>query len=192
MRRGLLIALCTFLFPYPALAADSSSSPPEEPKKNDDHHDVYISFSPLHLLFPVFEATAEFRLHERVGVAATGGIGSIRIPELTNRVTVYEFGGQFVGYPVGGFDHGMQLGAEVMFVGASASEGKVDVLAQGLSLGPFIGYKLATKVGFSFNIQAGFSYVAVRGSGQNHAGETSSAEASAFAPLLNLNVGWSF
>jgi hypothetical protein len=95
---------------------------------------------------------------------------------------------------IGTFDHGMQLGAEVQYLKVARSESnstEIAASAAGFALGPYVGYKLITSVGFTFEGNLGFQYVAARG-------EASSATASASAsektiiPLLNLNIGWSF
>jgi hypothetical protein len=184
--------------------ADEPSAPPPAPDMADDPHAgeddaerrVYVSISPLHLLAPVVELTAEVRVHRKIGVAAIGGYGQVRAAEGGPRFTVWELGAQFVGYAVGSFDHGMQLGAEVLYVGVSGedSAGSVSVsgAGNGLAAGPFVGYKLATKVGFSFNIQAGAQYMVARADATSSTGATAQSQQSSVIPLLNLNAGWSF
>jgi hypothetical protein len=183
----------------PAAPAD----PVLEPK--DEDRTAYISISPFHLALPMVELTGEFKAHRKIGVAVIGGVGSVTVngtstSGLTTTATkekfgVWEVGGQLVSYPVGHFDHGMQLGVEVLYMGLTGSNptGGVDVTgaANGLAMGPFVGYKLATRVGFSFNVQGGAEYVTARATA-NAGTATASASASAWIPLLNINVGWSF
>lgn len=184
----------------PSLAhADQPANPQPQEEKKDEDRSVYLSFSPLHLILPVVELQGEVKLHRQIGVALIGGYGSVKATSSIGenpRFTVWEVGGQFVGYPVGHFDHGMQLGVELLYAGVSTDEksGSVSVAgaANGLAVGPVVGYKLATKVGFSFNVQGGAEYVAMRAQASSNNGQTASARDSAIIPVLNLNVGWSF
>lgn len=163
-------------------------------KEVDEDRSVYISISPIHLIGPIVELTGEARLHRHIGVALIGGYGALKVDGVEERFKVWEVGGQFVGYPVGHFDHGMQVGLEVLYAGVSTNDNaKVTVAtATGLATGPFIGYKLATKVGFSFNVQGGVEYVFARADASSANGATASAEKKSVIPLLNANVGWSF
>lgn len=157
---------------------------------------LYLSISPLHLLLPVIELTAEARLSRNLGVSVLGGYGSVRPPTSNVRFDVWEVGGQFTSYPVGHFDHGMQLGIEAVYLGVSGNDStgnvKVAAAGTGFAAGPFLGYKLATKVGFTFNVQGGVEYVIVQADAKSSTGATSSAEATRWIPLVNANVGWSF
>lgn len=179
----------------PPAAADTPSGSAGDKSTARELNRVYLSFSPLHLIFPVVELMAEVRVHPRIGVAAIGAFGNVKTAGLS--VPVWEAGGQFVAYPVGNFDHGMQLGAELLYLGASAETGagqaKISGSATGLATGAFVGYKLATKVGFSFNVQAGASYLAATGTASNAtATATATKSESQWLPLVNANVGWSF
>jgi hypothetical protein len=51
---------------------------------------------------------------------------------------------------------------------------------------------LVTDAGFTFFAQGGFQYMVVKADAADNMGNTGSGEHSAFIPLLNLNVGWSF
>jgi len=55
-----------------------------------------------------------------------------------------------------------------------------------------VGYKLLTEVGFTFFVQAGFQYAALKADASSSAGNGSIATQSTVIPLLNLNIGWSF
>ena len=192
-----VVVASVFLFAAsPALAQSTPStaqSDPEDAKKEEPKaHTAYVSFSPLHLIFPVIELTGEVRLHRQIGIAAIAGYGSLAPPNpppgvKVSRFSVWELGGQFVGYPVGHFDHGMQLGMEALYVGVSGdmSSGNVSVsaAAQGLAVGPFVGYKYTAPIGFSVNMQGGAEYVVA---------QAESTTASTIIPLVNLNVGWAF
>jgi hypothetical protein len=190
----------------PAPAPSPVPAPTPEQKEEPKDHSVAILVSPLHLILPVVEITAEIRLHERIGVAVIGGIGSIDPYQFeqtkpppgvkTGRFTVWELGGQFVTYPVGHFDHGMQLGAELLYAGvagdAESATNSASGTAQGLSMGPFIGYKFTAKVGFSLALQGGVAYLTARADVKDAQGNTASSSDSEFGPLININLGWAF
>jgi hypothetical protein len=155
---------------------------------DDRSHDVALTFSPLHLVLPVVELQGEFNLGNAMSASAILGIGQASDANDIVNATVIEIGGQFTYYLVGGFDHGMQLGAEVLFVyltDADAVPG--GVFGGGLSLGPYIGYKVAADFGLTFMAQLGVAVMAVAA-----ASDDESASDSAITPLLNINVGWSF
>jgi hypothetical protein len=164
---------------------------PDVKKKEDEDRSLYLAFSPFHLFLPVIQVTAEGRLHRQFGIAGIGGIGSIKSGG--DLFTVWELGGQFVGYPVGHFDHGMQLGMQALYAGVSGSDPTrtVSGVGSGFDVGAFVGYKLATKIGFSFNVQGGAQYVVAHASASSGTASTSVTQ-STFLPLVNLNVGWSF
>ena len=177
-------------------ATASAQEPPaptmvEAEHEPDDGHRFYLSISPIHLLAPIVEVTAELRLSDKLGLAAVAGAGRLPLEEdgEEDSVSAFEVGSQLIAYPIGDFNHGLQVGGEIMYLHL-ASDGETETLsgsAQGLAVGPFVGYKLATDVGFSFNVQAGAQYVAARG--EDDEGES---YGSAVVPLVNANLGWSF
>ena len=133
-----------------------------------------------------------------LGIAAIGGIGSTSSDATvadvgTQKFSVYELGTQLVGYPLRPFES-LQLGAELMWihVGTKTFNGQpIEANAGGVALGPLVGYKLLTTIGFTFFAQGGFQYVAIKANASNET-DSASAKRSAFVPLLNLNIGWSF
>lgn len=160
-----------------------------------------ITFSPIHLANPVLEITGEFKASEQWSLALIGGGGSATaesdvIEDQT--FSVWEVGGQVRYYLLGDFDHGLQLGAEVLYVNVSndsieTAEGSFKGVASGVSAGPFLGYKIATDLGFTFDAQLGVARFGMAAEAENNTtGQTGTAEASDWGPLLNLNVGWSF
>ncbi len=161
---------------------------------------VSLTFSPIHLFFPVLEVTGEVRVARKLGLAVLGGYGSItseREPgDSTGSLTarVFELGAQARYYVVGSFDHGMQLGAELLYVHLDdAKKGSIVGSGQGVGFGPFVGYKIATRVGFTFDGQVGFQYVGVRAEAHDtESSDSAEASDSAIVPLFNANIGWSF
>ena len=72
---------------------------------------------------------------------------------------------------------------------------KVSGTGSGLAVGPLIGYKLVTSVGFTFEAQGGVQFAAVKADAKASDGassaQASDSDSSVF-PLLNLNIGWTF
>lgn len=170
-----------------AVVAAPSVALADEP---DVQHSVSLTFSPIHLAFPMFEATGEARLGDKLGAALilAGGTVGVTVNNVEQRGTAYEVGGQVRWYPVGSFIHGLQVGAELLYLHISLDDAYAGTVnGAGLALGPFIGYKIATNVGFTFDAQLGFEWMAARAESSS-----ASAEAKSIIPLLNLNVGWSF
>lgn len=156
---------------------------------------VSLTLSPIHLIFPVFELTGEVRLTDHFGLAGIFGYGSIEASDglETHRFKVLEAGGQLAGYVLAPFDS-LHFGVEVLYVNVSGDNrtGTVSGVGEGVAVGPFIGYKLITSVGFTFVAQGGAQYMAVRAEAKDTAGNTDSAEEKSVIALLNLNIGWSF
>jgi hypothetical protein len=142
--------------------------------------------SPIHLLIPMAEVTAEVRLAEKVGVSVIGGVGMFRDQDTNEKIALYEGGGSLRYYVTGSFRSGVQLGAEAVYVYASTNNTSVDVQANGLALSPFVGYKWMHHSGFTLEGQIGASYMAVHA-----ASMTAAASESKVGPMLNLQVGWS-
>lgn len=117
-------------------------------------------------------------------MALVGGAGGF-----TDDLTVWEAGAQLRWYALGSFRHGLQLGAELLYVHASGDLLLSDdeATASGAALGPFVGYKYAANFGLTVDVQAGAQYLAVAGDD-----EMDEDADSGVIPLLNLNVGWSF
>ena len=161
----------------------------QEVKPEPREHRVYVSFSPVHLILPFVELTGEFRLANKFGIAAILGAGH------TSNVTTFDIGAQGIWYPIGSFNHGMQLGAEALYTGGGATTSfggqSASATAGIFSIGPFIGYKLATDIGFSFCVQVGAAYYAGGASGSSTDGASVSVAGSGVMPLLNLQLGWS-
>lgn len=175
--------------------------PPAEPAKPSERESsgpfLSLTFSPLHLLSPVFELQVEGRVVPHFGAALIGGVGSIKSERGASGVpaqtfSAYELGAQLVGYPLQPFES-LQLGAELLWVKVSTESyngREITADAGGVAVGPFIGYKLVTRVGFTFFAQGGFQYLVAKADASDNLGNTASDERSAFIPLLNLNVGW--
>lgn len=168
--------------------------PSKEPTRR-----LSLTLSPLHLLNPIFELQIEAMVTPHFGVAAIGGFGSVEASSTDplvdeERFTAYELGLQLIGYPLRDFSS-LQLGAELLWIHVSTEnfDGReIRASAGGLALGPLLGYKLLSDVGFTLFVQGGFQYVAVRAEASNDAGDMAEDEQEAIIGLLNFNMGWSF
>jgi hypothetical protein len=99
-----------------------------------------------------------------------------------------------MGYPLKDFKS-LQLGAEVLWVrvsGDNLGDTEITGVADGVGIGPFVGYKVLTRAGFTFAVQGGFQYIAIRADASDNVGNTESAETQDVILLLNANLGWSF
>ncbi len=147
-----------------------------------EHHSIAITFSPFHAIGGVAEIAVEGKLGRRFGLAGIVGGGSSSVSKST-RAPLLEAGISPRWYLVGHFDHGLQLGAEVM--GAmSWNDSATAVSVAGI---PYVGYKVTAPVGFTFETQLGCGYRLALAQGGG-----ASATKSEVAPLLNLNFGWAF
>jgi hypothetical protein len=144
---------------------------------------VAITISPVHLVVPMAEVTAEIRVAPKVGVALIGGAGAVREETLDELIKLVEVGASVRYYVLGSFRKGLQVGGEVIYVHASTHDNSVMVRAEGLATSPFVGYKWTHASGFTFDGQLGVSFYTLR---------SDTAEEKAVDALLNLNVGWSF
>ena len=172
------------------VAAPAAPPPPEEAPRRI----VSVTFSPIHLIFPIAEVTVEGNINNKIGIAVIGGYGSLEATDgiQKRKLSAFEAGAHVNYYVIGSFDHGMQLGVEALYVKVATDDNvQVSGAANGLAIGPYVGYKIITRVGFTFEANGGVQYVAAKA---NATDGTSSAQKSdsKVIPLLNLNVGWSF
>ena len=142
---------------------------------------------------PVYQFTGEFKGHEDWGFGVLGGYGAMAT-EQDLSYSLFEVGGQFNYYALGNFNHGLQLGAQMLYRGVDGDVSS-ELSSSGVRVGPYVGYKIITNLGFTFNGQVGVQY--------NSAQDRASAEREsimakvtgteeAWGPLVRLNVGWSF
>ena len=174
---------------YPSAARQESGAPVVEARRPYPHRVFSLTISPLHLVLPVVELTGEYRALDKLGVALIAGAGKYTSDSGNISAGVFEVGGQLRYYVVGDFRHGVQLGAEVLYL--HLTDDQVTATGEGVAMGPFAGYKIITSIGFTFEGQLGVEYVAARAEARNGAVTASDTNA-AWIPLLNLNVGWSF
>ncbi len=181
----LILALIVSLAAGAAQAQTEPGPAPEPPIPS-----FALTLSPIHLVLPFVELTGEFKLADKIGLAVIAGAGTVKVTgtSVDTRVSVFEGGMSFRYYAIGDFRHGMQIGAEAIYLYASASKGSISASVNGAAVGPFIGYKYTARGGFTFDSQLGFARVGL--AGRSNDGDKNSV--SGWGPLLNLNIGWSF
>ena len=199
--RHVLLALLAALAPAAALADEAP-----EAGAGEELRDVAITFAPGNLLFlKTLKLNGELRLADEWGLQLSLGGGKL------NEVSIGEAGGQLRWYAVGDFDHGMQLGLEVLFLDVSTDVEElndqgipVDVEggARATAIGPFLGYKVAFDGGFTLETQLGLQHYGVEAYADADLSRLDDRldgmsallvhEVSLWLPLANLNLGWSF
>jgi len=146
----------------------------------DVQHSLSLTISPIHLLSPILQLTGEQRLADKIGVALILGAGAVT--EDGEYYGVWEVGGQFRYYLFGTFVHGMTIGSEVGYINDGGELDSPMDSYVGVRAGAFVGYKLATNIGFTLDVQLGDQYVYT----------ISEPSDSCWQPIMNLKVGWSF
>ena len=164
------------LVPASALAGD----------KTGEDFTGTVTVSPIHLTISIVELTGELQVIDDVGVGIIGGWG-----QYDDNTTIWELGMKGRYYLLGDFKTGLQLGGELLYIGANSSDSGVSATASGPSIGPFVGGKWTADFGLTLELQIGAQYFAVQGRGTDGT-NTATSEESGFGPLINLNVGWSF
>lgn len=184
---AVLLVPAAFAQDVPAIVA-----PPAAPLRQ-----LSVTLSPIHLSIPVVELTGELALQPKLSVAGILGYGTVKSESVVvEEVTVLEIGAQVRYYLLGDFEHGLQIGAESIYINASGSGSSgatgIKVSGAGLSLGGFLGYKVVTSMGFTFDAQLGAQRVGIGAEASASTGQTASTSENSVSPLLNLNVGWTF
>lgn len=228
LRRSLFASIPLFA----TILASTTPAAADEPDRVGDEapgaRSVSLTTNPISALFGIGLVSGEVALPRRsllpghrsidIGVGGWIGLGRTRSADLTglvpvwsscdglfscDRTTVFSVGGQVFAYPLGTFEHGLQLGVEAGFVhvqgtrhfnaayGRLASSiahvrglpdvGTSDVPLSGNAFVPglVVGYKLITRPGLTFNPQV--------------AGDVVLSDApTRLVPRLALNAGWSF
>jgi hypothetical protein len=145
-----------------------------------------VSWSPAHLVLPLVEMEAEFNVVPNMGLGLIAGVGSVSDASNTISATAYELGAQANYYFMKPFS-GLHAGVEGLYLTMGDVVQDSSVSGEGLSIGPYIGYKLVTSIGFTFVAQGGVAYLAMKAQSSS-----SMTTDKTIYPLLNLNIGWSF
>ena len=178
--KHLVLALSTMaLMSQPALAEDTPVGT------------TTISISPVHLAIGIFEAAAEFRFNEAVSLTLIGGAGSVEMVT-GEKVFVYEAGLQ-ARYYADDFE-GPHAGFEAVMLRASLEDGEsLSSTADGIAMGPLLGWKFVLDSGLTFDLQGGYQFlVGTAEAEDSESGETATDANSTTVVLVNINVGWTF
>jgi len=159
---------------------------------------ISVTWAPLLLVVPLIELTVEYRVANKLGVSVTVGAGRRTIEDEVYgdaKGTELEGGAQVRYYLIGDFDQGMQLGVQALEEYVKFDEplpaNVVAIAAGGFTVGAFLGYKIATRVGFTFEAQLGARYLVIEPATQGASGASFDG-IDKWQPLLHLNIGWSF
>ena len=190
---GSVAGLSLAAAPTPARAdapAISQSAPPRP-------RSLSLTFAPILLLGKearVLEVTGEARLTDTVGVGlmlAAGKITEQVVPLLPKEsATVLEAGLSARYYLVGDFRHGMQLGAETVYLRTSGDVIRVN--GDGLNLGPFVGYKYTAGFGLTLEVQLGYAVKIASRSNDVKGVRVPKSDDEKRRVFMHANVGWSF
>jgi hypothetical protein len=195
MSVALLTAVLVFAMDSTAHADDVYGGSTADPVSSETTNMLSLSISAPHLIAgPIFEVQLEFDASDKLSLAALGGWGqTVSEPDADTRVKldVWNAGGQVRYLADGNFDKNLHLGVEAMYTGVQEGPGDdqlgVFVHRRGLSVGPFVGGKYIAEVGLTVEAQVGIAYEGLVGEVSNSSGETGG-----FAPIANVNIGWSF
>jgi hypothetical protein len=153
-----------------------------------------VMWAPLRLIIPLVELTVEYRVRDQLGIVATIGAGrrTIEIGGTQVAGTELEAGLQVRYYVLRAFS-GLHLGAEVLDEYVTFDEplppNVLGAAAGGVTAGAFVGYKVLTRIGFTFEAQLGARYLVID---PPATGMSPGRLEERWLPLLHLNVGWTF
>jgi hypothetical protein len=176
-----------------AQPTETVAPPPTQPSSGER---ITVMWAPLRLIVPLVEVTAEYRVRDHLGVSVTLGAGKRTVEATGTEISGTEIeGGLQVRYYILRPFSGLQVGAEVLDEYVRFKEplpmNVAAVAAGGVTVGPFVGWKLLSGSGFSFEAQLGARYVVVDPPVTGMAGGAPPID-SRWLPLLHLNAGWSF
>jgi hypothetical protein len=186
--RGLALVV-GLLVGWPAASAQAAGA---------DEATLSVTVSPIHLLFPMLEASAEFQVSDNVGLAVIGAYGEVGISNSSgvhDSLGIWELGGQVRYYFLESFES-LHAGVEALYIGISESDiggAELSANASGVAVGPFVGWKGIFGPGFTFVVQLGAASTAVSATATDSStGETATVTDRDVLVLLNLDLGWSF
>lgn len=195
MKRAWLVASMVLATTSVAAAEDVAPPPERAPAPAADSGPrVTLMWAPIRLIIPVGEITVEYRVMPKLGVSIElgGGQRTLTTGGTDVKGTELEGGAQVRYYVLGDFHKGVELGGEILDEYVKFNNLPANVMgaaAGGVTAGPFVGYKIATQVGFTFEAQLGARYLLVD---PPVSGQGSPMIDQRWEPLLHLNVGWSF
>ena len=154
---------------------------------------LVVELSPLHFMNSIIELGVEQPLDENSSAFLILGRGETTTTDGFVEVTTvfWFFGGQYRYYINQELD-GLHLGIEAQYLIANANEDGFKGKADGLLIGPFLGWKEQWDFGFVFNIQVGYQKLFITKDEIDRNGNNITGEINRDLILLNLNLGWSF
>ena len=177
-----------FLLLLPLIAASSATAQPGDDSA-DAGRTVSITLSTLPLIEPVVQIAAEWHAQKDVGFAGFIAAGG-------NEGPIFATGIQLIWYALGDFEHGVQLGGDLMFsIVDRASNVDLYEDGTGIALAAFAGYKLVMPFGFTANLQGGIRMTQSKRLIEYTVGGSLVSYYDYKLeplPLVNINVGWSF
>ena len=138
---------------------------------------ISLTISPLHFLDGSGELTGEIKALDILGIGFIAGAGK------GHGLVWWDAGVTARFYPLGHFWRGLQVGAEIRYVGTGSEFMQGD---HRVVLGPFVGGKYIFPVGFTIEGQVGGTF-STKGNVGLNTGDYGTPDV-----LLNFNVGWSF
>lgn len=162
-----------------------------------------LTLSPLRLILPPVSvrATLEAHLYDGLSLMVFGGAGktnaassstisttgpTVSVGDAGDKVSTWEIGGALRWYFAHRFE-GAFAGVDVTYVHATANPVSAGFLVRGLTVGPVVGYKLITSIGFTVDTRVGLGVVA-----KDDRDVDPSSPRSNFVPLADVGIGWSF
>lgn len=154
-----------------------------------------ISFSPLHLFYPMLLGMGEYRLTEDVGIAGIGGIGYLSEnhfihtdEDLRYSALMLQVGSQINFYPMRDFA-GLHIGAQGSLAHVRMEFDGATGTGTGVGVHGYGGYKGVSSFGLTFVGQLGVGYTVATATATDGT-MAASATDSGFGFLLTLNLGW--
>ncbi len=202
-KNNLIFVVLLTVLPLSAAFAEQSplsEQPISTSATQDSTYKASITVSPLHLINPVVELTAEYKVMPKLGIALLAAFGSqtFKVDQKDYSFPLWEIGFQGRFYTLGDFNHGMQVGLEALVLKLSDKtydDGPFLIYAPGsrVEAGAFLGYKIATDIGFTVEAQAGAKYALILdGTMKTMNAKAADAAIDPITPLINVNIGWSF
>jgi hypothetical protein len=165
---------------------ETAAKPPPPPRENT------LSLG----LFPLVRGFVQFayqrRIYSWLGVGGLVGIGNAEVASSGQRIG-FELTPQVFAYPIGSFNHGMQVGFEVDLLRSSGStaDNALKITSTSVSPGILAGYKVDVSGGFAIQAHLGLRLENSSLTVQSAGGQVRSSKTE-LEPLLRLNIGYSF
>jgi len=132
-----------------------------------------------------YELCGEWQVGPQSGLALVGGYQGI------DGSAAWKAGFEGRYYPLGDFGGGMQMGGQLLYVGADESSEDIVVTAHGISATPLVGGKYVFDMGLTADVQVGWglrmSWNYIRQDDEEY-----QSVSSAWRWMLNARLGWSF